>query len=381
MTDLGTVPGDTRASPAEPQTPRRRRWPLLVLALLVAGLLAGVFVLRDQGWLSGEEVPPTVLPAMEGMQPSEERARQLLGTPRSGGPWFSGAWASGGAASTARVNGFGDWRGTPVDMATVYPATATWQTIHDSDWVFDSFAGFGGTLAYGLPILPDQKGDSDFGSVVAGEHDWVYTKVASDLRTNGHGRAVVRIGWEANGDWFPWNAKASDAAAYVAAYRHVVGVLRQTAPELVIDFDLGCGTSLRGQEDRLDALNLLYPGDDAVDLVGCDFYDWHNTKSTDEASWQASIRPSDSVGIQDVAEFARAHGKGLTYPEWGVASTQEAGVGDNPFFVEKVRSFFEANSDILVFESYFSEPDTSLSNSLWDPVQMPSSAETYARLW
>jgi hypothetical protein len=49
--------------------------------------------------------------------------------------------------------------------------------------------------------------------------------------------------------------------------------------------DLSCGTALRGrQTDRLDALNLLYPGDDVVDLVGCDFFDWYATlRSTKQA--------------------------------------------------------------------------------------------------
>ena len=191
----------------------------------------------------------------------------------------------------------------------------------------------------------------------------------------------MRIGWEANGDWFPWSAKASDAADYVAAYRHIVGVLRKIAPDLVIDFDLACGTPLSGQNDRLDALRLLYPGDDVVDVVGCDFFDWYTTAATDDASWSRSTTPENAIGIQDVADFARQHGKGLTYPEWGVVSPEEGGTGDNPFFIAKVRSFFGANADILVLESYFSEPDTSLANSIWNPVQMPKSAELYKQLW
>jgi hypothetical protein len=366
-------------APVPPNARRRhsrRRWVLLVLPLVLAAVVVGLVLARQRP----SSVAPVTLPAMVGTQPSVERARQLLGTPPSGLPWFSGAWAGGGEASTTRVEGFGRWRGTPVDAATVYPDARTWQSIRDSNWHVSTYTGFDGVLAYGLPLLPEEE-EGDFAGVLSGAHDDVYESVARDLVDNGRGRSIVRIGWEANGDWFPWNATAADAAEYVAAYRHVVGVLRRNAPELVIDFDLGCGTSLRGQTDRLDALNLLYPGDDAVDLVGCDFYDWHNTRSTDEASWQTSIRPADAIGIADVADFARAHGKGLTYPEWGLASTAEQGVGDNPFFVEKMRSFFEANSDILVLEGYFSEPETSLANSIWDPVQLPEAAETYARLW
>ena len=43
--------------------------------------------------------------------------------------------------------------------------------------------------------------------------------------------------------------------------------------------------------------------------------------------------------------------------------------------------FFDANADVLVIESYFNEPGTSLNNSIWDPVVMPKASETYRRLW
>ena len=75
------------------------------------------------------------------------------------------------------------------------------------------------------------------------------------------------------------------------------------------------------------------------------------------------------------------HGKGLSIPEWGLASPADGGLGDNPFYIEKMRSFFEANADVLVLESYFSEPETSMANSIWDPDQNPRSSAVYARLW
>jgi hypothetical protein len=368
-----------------PAPPSRRRSTGLVVAIVCAAALVIAFALvppLSRLFISARDnavetfTPPTTEPSW----PADLRARKLLGKPPSGGRWFSGAWAGGDDASTQRVVAFGDWRGTPMDAATIYPETGTWQEIYDSNWHITTFNGFDGVLSFGLPILPGEV-RGDFSAVVRGEHDWVFEDVARDLVANGRGRSVIRIGWEANGDWFPWSARASDAPDYVAAYRHIVRVLHRIAPDLVIDFDLSCGTAMRGQTDRLDALNLLYPGDDVVDLVGCDFFDWYATATTDEASWWRSIKPANAVGIQDVADFARTHGKGLTFPEWGLASHEEGGMGDNSFFIEKVRSFFEDNADILVLEGYFSEPQTSLANSIWDPVQMPRSAQVYARLW
>jgi hypothetical protein len=358
---------------------RQRSWIFVGVFIIAALVVASVLFLPRGSFRKAPQQPATSQSAE--VRPTPDlRARKLLRTPPSGGQWFSGAWAGGDHASTKRVVAFGSWRDTPTDAATLYTEIGTWQAVYDSNWHITTFKGFDGILSFGVPILPEEA-RGDFSAVVQGKHDRIYKDLARDLIKNDRGRSIVRIGWEANGDWFPWSAEAADAVAYVAAYRHIVGVLRDIAPKLVIDFDLACGTPLQGQNGRLDALSLLYPGDDVVDVVGCDFFDWYGTTSTDEASWMRSIKPENAVGIQDVADFARAHGKGLSYPEWGLASQQEQGAGDNPYFIEKMRSFFEANADVLVLEAYFSEPETSLGNSIWDPAQMPQSAEVYKRLW
>jgi hypothetical protein len=259
---------DEDPRPRRPRRPPHRRFRLALVVLLAVGLVVTAVSLSDYRLIGLPTGPsPTVrLPPTNTGRPSLERARTVLGAPPSGGKWYSGIWAGGGPASTARVQAFGAWRGTAIDSATVYPQAYTWQDIHDSDWHVNTYQGFDGILVYGLPMLPDSR-DGDFASIVAGKHDWVYEQVARDLRAAGRARSVVRIGWEANGDWFPWKATARSARGYIAAYRHIVAVLRTTLPDVVIDFDIACGTPLRGQQDRLDALNLLYPGDDAVDIV------------------------------------------------------------------------------------------------------------------
>ncbi|SDS94672.1 glycoside hydrolase family 26 protein [Microlunatus soli] len=346
---------------------------VIVLSVLVAG--CGAAPAPDTRVPSDEPVP-----SLSGDGPGLQRARRLLGPPPSGGAWHSGVWPGGGTISAKRANAFGVWRGTPIDTGVTYPATDSWQQIQDSSWHIQTYNGLDGVLAYGLPMLPDND-TGDFRSIVRGDHDEVYRQIADDLIANDRGRSIVRIGWEANGDWFPWNVRADQAAEYIAAFRHIVGVLRGTAPDLVIDFDIACGTTLRGQQNRTDALTKLYPGDDVVDLVGCDIYDWYGTAATDQAGWRRSLRPQAAVGIADVADFARDHGKGLTFPEWGLASPAEHGAGDNPYFIERMRSFFDSQASTLVMENYFNEPDTSLANSIWEPAQMPRAAQAYRRLW
>jgi hypothetical protein len=179
----------------------------------------------------------------------------------------------------------------------------------------------------------------------------------------------------------PWGASTANAAQFKAAFRRVSQVLKQTAPNLLVDYNVACGRGLAGSTDRLAPLTVLYPGDDAVDIVGCDHYDAWSTKSTDEASWSQSITPRLGTGLADLAVFARVRGKGFSGPEWGLTQVSAAGAGDNPFFITKMREFFEANKDVLVYEAYFNEPDAYLRSSIWDTVQNPLSSARYSALW
>jgi glycosyl hydrolase family 26 len=305
--------------------------------------------------------------------------QRLLGTPPSRGAWYSGVW-TGGFASSSRTNAFGSWRGRTVDSATSYPSYGSWQSIADSRWKITTFSGVRGRLNFGLALLPTD-GSGTLAQVAAGKYDWVFRQVALNLKQSGRGNSIVRIGFEANGWWFPWGANTSKAAAYRAAFRHVSVLLKKTAPKLLVDFNLGCGVGLQGSSDRLAGLKSLYPGDKYVDIVGCDHYDAWTTKATNAATWKASVKPRWGVGLADLTAFARAHHKGFSVPEWGLTAKSQGGAGDNPYFISKMRSFFNANRDVLVLENYFNEAGTTLDSSIWEVVQNPRAAAMYRALW
>lgn len=301
------------------------------------------------------------------------------GPPRSRG-WQSGAWTGGAPAGTVRIQAFGEWRGAPADVVTTYPAYKTWDELRGSDYDVHIFDGFQGRLAYGLPLLPHGE-TASLAGVALGLHDDVWLTVADTLLRHSRGDSYVRVGLEANGTWFPWGATVTTAADFRAAYRHVVTVMRTRAPNLIFDFDLTCGRGLEGSSDRMASLTDLYPGDDVVDVVGCDHYDNYSTKARAPQEWARASAPADGPGLVDVAKFARDHRKGFSVPEWGLASKSNAGLGDNPYFIKAICNFFKANADVLLFENYFSEPEASLGSSLWDPDQNPRSATQYLQLW
>ena len=307
-------------------------------------------------------------------------ARKYLGKPRSGLPWHSGAWP-GEYMNAANATKWGTWRGRASDATPSFPEDNTWKQMRESTWHIETYQGFKGTLVYGVPILPRNAKATELKRVAAGSQDATFRRIARDLKGYTSGPTVARIGWEANGDWMAFSATRSTAADYRAAFRRVAQVMKKENPKLVIDFDINCGTPLRGQRHRLDSLTALYPGDDVVDLIGCDTYDWDVLKAKTEKQWKASLRPRNSVGIQDVADFARKRKKGLSFPEWGLTHAYD-GNGDNPFYIRKMHQFFRANSDVLVLENYFNVPDKHMKNSIWSvKPQNPKSGAEYKRLW
>lgn len=349
--------------------PTRRRGllaALLALTLVVAAC-AAVALTRHR------EPARTATP---GLRP----VRQVLGAPPAGAQWLSGAWA-GNPMSASGATAFGAWRGRPLDLVTTYPERPTFAKMADSEWHVSTFDGAGKRLSYGLPLLPDgDEGTLD--EVAAGTHDAVFSKIARDLVAHGRSDSVVRVGWEANASWYRWGATASTAGSFKAAFRHVVGVLHQQAPHLVIDFDISCGTGLRGSSDRTAAFTQLYPGDDVVDIVGCDVYDVWKTRAANDAQWASALAPSDAPGLADLVSFAASRGKPFAVPEWGLWKADDHGGGDNPYYIEKMHSFFAEHHSRLAYEAYFDEKDDYIKASLWaDTGQNPRAGAAYRRLW
>lgn len=294
--------------------------------------------------------------------------------------WSSGAWV-GSSMSADSMSGFGRWRDRPVHVATTYPAHETWQELENSSWHVDTFDGFPGRLSYGLPLLPTDE-PATLEEVASGAHDEVFEKIARHLVDAGRGDSYVRLGWEANGTWSPWGATAETAPAYREAYRQVVTVMRRTAPDLRFVFDITCGTSLTGSEDRMASFTAPYPGDDVVDVIGCDIYDWHQTKAETPEEWAEDVlAPDDSPGLDDLARFGRERNKPIAVPEWGLAAVAQDGNGDNPFYVEQMFAWFEAHAEQLEYEAYFDENSSTVHSSLWQTERNPKSAAAYRRLW
>lgn len=363
---------------------RQRRARRIVARPLHGWVTLVAVVTLAAGCSSAEQPPPGsptgtgagAGPSAPGTLASSKYARTgPLGLPRYAGSkttYLSGVWV-GGRPNVPAWSGFGQWRKAPVDVVLGYNANTTWEAMKN-DGNIALFAEFPGTLVYGVGLVPSSGGS--LREVREGKHDDVWRATAAGLIKHGRQRSVVRLGLEANGTWFPWGAKAETAEDFKAAFRHVAEILRQEGAEPLITFDIGCGVGLTGDSDPQAPLQRLYPGNDVVDLIGCDIYDdKHGGVGNPMAQGRASRGPS----LNDVLDFAKNHGKKMVVPEWGL--DRNYGAGDNPDFIKGMYGFFDQNADHIALEIYFNEGGSDIKSSLWEPNQNPRAAAEYERIW
>jgi hypothetical protein len=153
-----------------------------------------------------------------------------------------------------------------------------------------------------LPMVPNSGGTNAQGA--AGAYDAGIIQFAKNIAANAKLQAnqmLVRVGREMNGDWYKWSAIA-DPASYIAFFRRIVGLLRQYAPGVRIVWCTSLGTSKGFNPEN------AYPGDDVVDFVGSDVYDfyWANPSAAPQARWNQLL--TEGYGLNWLAGMSSKHG-------------------------------------------------------------------------
>jgi hypothetical protein len=269
-----------------------------------------------------------------------------------------------GPADTAEHDAFSAWLGTEATYATDFvDDSQSWTNIADySDWLIDPWSAWvrarsGRRAVISVPLL-NQASAGKLADGAAGAYDGYFRTLAQEIVDDGLGNAIIRLGWEANGDWYPWRASA-DPTAWRAFFRRVVGVMRSVQPAVAdrpaqdFRFDL---TYNRGTSGTGVGFATMYPGDDVVDIVGLDVYDtkWMDDTSPPEVRWDEILH--QQMGLEDFKAFASAHGKPMSIPEWGLWERDHddnGGVGDNPYFVDRLADWIAANAASVAYQGYF----------------------------
>jgi hypothetical protein len=123
--------------------------------------------------------------------------------------------------------------------------------------------------------------------IIAGTHDATFHMRAQGARDLG-ADILLRWGHEMNGNWYPWaganNGGASGGPAkYIAAYRHVHDLFVADGATNV--YWVWCPLVADVPSDAWNHWTNYYPGDDYVDWVGLDAYNWGTSSSC--CTWQS----------------------------------------------------------------------------------------------
>jgi len=288
-------------------------------------------------------------------------ASGLASTP----PKLAGAFVNWGQTGRERtLQQWEKWLGQPPSSVpgVDFYAQSTWDDYAGLSWVPGVWNELNPArnVVWSMPLTV--KG-TPLADVADGLHDDSFEAAARAI-AQAQPKAIIRLGWEMNLANMAWFAGGHEAN-YIRAFRRVVDIFRRHSAEFKIDWCPGWGP-------QDSAADLAYPGDDVVDYVGLDVYDFRYEGSPEER-WDRFYLKAP-FGLEWHRDFAARHGKLMSYPEWGVGQ-----FGDNPLFIEKMRGWFAEHQDSIAYAAYFDV------DGLWptqiDNGRFPNSGRLFRQLF
>lgn len=337
-------------------------------------------IVRGPGWST--EPPFVAAASVQGIPAdvaADARASVSVAVPPQPGIVVErGTYVGAGdqAQNRTRHQSYASWRGVTVPLIMDWASGATWNTVSLNAWnPVDSWAaaGMGPADGYrfslGLHPMADEAGDysqtnTNLDNVIAGDYDWVWTAFGQNLIDAGAADTCIRFGWEMNGDWGGrWQVNGIDGR-FAAAWQRVHGIIQGLSGA---NFEWCFNPTLGAHypQGQLFSPDDAWPGDAYVDSIGLDCYDsvgWEPpvgySLPYDEAKvlrWNTML--TQTHGLNFWESFARAHNKPICFPEWGVGrrwgdpNGQGGSIGDNPYYITKMREWMEDHW--VTWENYF----------------------------
>ena len=219
-------------------------------------------------------------------------------------------------------------------------------------------------------LIPDSlAGDPDWAARCAGgAYDSYATQLARNLVKAGFGSSVIRLGPEMNGTWNAGSLGSTPASwkEWAQCFAHEVRAMR-AVPGSHLLFDWNVNANYRSIP-----LADFYPGNAYVDIIGIDFYDTSGEPLPavgDPGRWEVLSRQPGS--LTEVAAFAAAHHKPLSFPEWATVTSQ----GDDAAYVTSMGAFIDRHD--VAFQSWFDAGDNGILQL--SPDQAPRSLHAYVK--
>lgn len=253
-----------------------------------------------------------------------------------------GIYQGNGCDGVKNLPTFVNWFGRKPDFMLDFFAADSWTSmLSDANWTVGCWSNQKANVVFSIPMLPS---GSTLAAGAAGDFDKYFVQMAQLLVNKGYGDAIIRLGWEFNGGWYPW-AAAKDPENWVKYWRRIVTTMR-AVPGADFLFDW-CST-MGWQQLPTDK---VYPGDEYVDIIGQDTYNQSWTAGVSvEQRWSEIL--NQQFGLNWLVKFARLHGKPISIPEWGTGVRPDGhGGGDDPYFVTQMIKWIKAHKPL--YHSYW----------------------------
>jgi glycosyl hydrolase family 26 len=327
---------------------------------------------------------------------------------------YHGPATTSSSENSSRVAAFEAWRNADAGLVNDFTDGNSWQSI-ESSWTGHQWGAtaYKNRMLITYPMLPEydsmvnQKSDTTLPANTTttakgahGDYDAHWKAAAAELVKSGLSNAVIRPGWESNGNWFTWSSvvwKHGDPAVlrypasptdYATYFQHIVTAMRSVAGA---NFTFEWNVALGSPYDLR-----YYPGDNYVDVLGIDGYDlkWEDPTITPANRWN-HLR-TEPQGLDFWATWAKG-GTGhkvlpMAFSEWGLTNecgsmtgtAKCGGGGDDPLYVQNMHDWFD--NHYVAYETYFdynaSDGSHDLENVRADgKVNFPNAAKLYQTLF
>ncbi|CAM5248726.1 glycoside hydrolase family 26 protein [Streptomyces avidinii] len=200
--------------------------------------------------------------------------------------------------------------------------------------------------------VPDYRVAQLIRAGAQGRYDRHFRELGERLVELGVPDTVIVLGWEMNGVTYTHRC-APDPENWKAYWRRIVNTMRAVpGQKFKFDFAPNRGTDAIGWTK-------CYPGDDVVDVIGMDSYDQGPGQDFDDQITQP-------YGLRHHVDFAKAHGKPVSYPEWGLFRR-----GDNPEYVRRMLKWIQQHKPL-----YHTITDY-CPHGVWQCKDNPQSAKVF----
>lgn len=296
-------------------------------------------------------------------------------------PAWDGVYAGNGGPSG--IQSFEGWLGGSVHYVTEYINDTSWTYV--ADGVGSYLGDFGGepyTLVLSVPMIPVGSG-ATLEQGAAGDFNSYFQSLGKFLVAHDESNAILRLGWELSGNWFPWSAQ-SDPTAFAAYWRQIVDTMR-AVPGQDFQFDWNGGSAGQTGWDPTAA----YPGNAYVDYISADVYDWspeyysNNDPTPAEVQefWNNTVL-NGTDGLNWTATFAEQNDKPMALPEWGLMYRPDDGQGggDDTVFLQDMYNFITTHN--VAYADYFDyDPGSGQGDSDLQDGNFPASESLYLQLF